>query len=473
MIKKKLRDSMRRAMRGSRRESLSVTDLGAPSSKAGYFAGLNEHLLRAVPADAKSVLEVGCADGRLGEAVRKRGGVKVYGVELNAEAAARAATRLDRVFRIDATRELPDLAPGSIDVVTFGDVLEHLVDPGDTLRRFATLLAPGGRIVCCIPNVQHHSVLGQLVRGEFQYQDAGLLDRTHLRFFTRASITKLLMDAGFAPRLLDPIEVPMGRRLAWALRPLQMCLGADQPLSRRDLSVYQWIVEGAPLRWNRSAPETPTTFVACVNDDAQFEQNLAASPCLAAGGPHQLIAVRGARSAAEGLQKGRELARNDVVILLHQDVYLPVGWPARFHEQWRRAQELHGPVGVAGVYGSGYAADAPGRTRRAGRVMDRATFLDHAAEFPARVQTIDEIVLAVARDGPLQADESLGWHFYGADLALQAKRAGLAAVALDAPMFHNSLSGYELQKDFHQSRKRFHAKWREDLPVATSCIVVE
>jgi hypothetical protein len=238
------------------------------------------------------------------------------------------------------------------------------------------------------------------------------------------------------------------------------------------LSAYQWTIEGTRLGWEAPAQEEPLSFVACVNHDAQLLDNLAASPCLRPGSPHELVAVRGARSAAEGLNAGLARAKHDLVVLVHQDVYLPAGWPARFLAQWRLAEATCGPVGVAGVFGSFHDPAVPGGIARLGHVVDRHALLRQPGPLPAAVQGLDELLLAVPRTTPLRLDPTLGFHFYGTDLACQARAAGFTAAVLDAPCFHNSQNGGELAPAFHESGRAFRAKWGAALPIATPCVLV-
>jgi len=157
------------------------------------------------------------------------------------------------------------------------------------------------------------------------------------------------------------------------------------------------------------------------------------------------------------------------VVCVHQDVYLPRGWPARFWQQWRRVEQTHGPLGVIGVYGvrrSGY------QVVRAGHVVDRDRLLAEPEPLPAPVDTLDELLLALPRGTPLHFDPGLGFHFYGADIALAARQRGLAAVAVDTLCFHHSRS-VGLPPAFYPSAQAFATKWTAQLPVATSCVVIE
>jgi 2-polyprenyl-3-methyl-5-hydroxy-6-metoxy-1,4-benzoquinol methylase len=145
----------------------------------------------------RTVLDVGCATGYLAEILKARG-CRVSGVEYDADAGSRALPFLERlvVGDLDALDLTSEFAPGSFDVIVFGDVLEHLKDPKSLLASAASLLAPGGAVVISIPNVAHGSLRLALLQGRWDYHDTGLLDRTHIRFYTRSTLLALLQEAG-------------------------------------------------------------------------------------------------------------------------------------------------------------------------------------------------------------------------------------------------------------------------------------
>lgn len=143
------------------------------------------------------VLEVGCAEGHTLEWLKQAGYCSwAAGVEPYAQRHPRN-TSIDQFERLDIESRLPDIPPGSLDLILCLDVLEHLKDPWETMRQLDRLLKPGGRWIISVPNIRHYRVLFDLAfRGRFHYTDAGILDRTHLRFFTRSTLLEMVGSAG-------------------------------------------------------------------------------------------------------------------------------------------------------------------------------------------------------------------------------------------------------------------------------------
>lgn len=433
---------------------------------------VHQAVLQAVPGNALRILDVGCGDGTLGAALKAKNPARtVLGIESEPAVAASARVRLDEVF-VQGMDAPPPVPPGSLDCIIYSDVLEHLVDPETVLRRHRPLLKPDGSILCCISNMQHHSVVSALLRGDLQYVKAGLLDTNHLRFFTYATIFKLLLNAGFAPDILARIEAPASAEFSQAAEPLLKLLGLHPQRTGKYLGTYQYLFGGRPYPadGNSYSPTEvqPLSFVVCESNQAVLQANLLSSPCLAAGSPHEVIVTRNCANAAEGLNRGLAAARNEVVICLHQDVWLPQAWPVRFWEQYNLASALHGKLGVAGVFGVSFNQ---GMVRRAGHVVNCDHMLWEPPPLPALVDTLDEVLLAVRKDSGFRFDPSLGFHFYGADICLATREACLPTVVLDALCFHNS-AGTVLPPDFAASQQVFARKWAARLPVATTCVTV-
>lgn len=174
---------------------------------ADYFSHARPEMLHFVPTDRGRVLELGCASGVVGGALKHRQSTEVWGVEPDAEAARSAAARLDRVFHGRLEARLGELPTRHFDCVVCNDVLEHLDDPDATLRALTRVMAPNAVLVGSVPNVRYFPVLLDLVwNADWRYAEDGVLDRTHRRFFTRKSFARTLAEAGYAPQQIVGIN---------------------------------------------------------------------------------------------------------------------------------------------------------------------------------------------------------------------------------------------------------------------------
>jgi SAM-dependent methyltransferase len=180
----------------------------------------------------------------------------VVGIEVSPAAAKVAASHCERVIVGDAEAiDLCEVLGGDrFDVILFADVLEHLRDPGALLQRVRPFLVEGGSVIASIPNVAHGSVRLALLRGEFRYRELGLLDNTHLRFFTRESIQDLFEESGYLVaqwvRKRDPIdqtEIRVPKEPAFDAA--RMVLEDDH-----EATTYQFVVRAVRL-----APDLPST----------------------------------------------------------------------------------------------------------------------------------------------------------------------------------------------------------------------
>ncbi len=164
-----------------------------------YYSLVRRDVLELFPKYANRVLDVGCGTGATGRWLKDNERCKwIAGVEVSPKAAGVAKKNFDVVFEGNAEEVALDISPETIDVIICADVLEHLLNPWDYLSKMKPLLKDDGIIIASIPNVRHWTVsLALVFKGRWNYVDAGILDRTHLRFFVKDTIHTLFKDAGF------------------------------------------------------------------------------------------------------------------------------------------------------------------------------------------------------------------------------------------------------------------------------------
>lgn len=174
---------------------------------ASYFSNARADFVDRLPRDPSAqILEVGCGNGATGVLALSEGCCGRYvGVELFEGAAAEAREVLSEVVTGNVETLEFSWQPASFDAMIFSEVLEHLVEPGKTLRRLARFVRPGGMLLASSPNVAHWRVIRELAMGRFNLEDQGVFDRTHLRWFTPETFAGLAESAGFQVEELGPV----------------------------------------------------------------------------------------------------------------------------------------------------------------------------------------------------------------------------------------------------------------------------
>ncbi len=210
---------------------------------ASYFANERHEivdLLETGPADA--VLELGCGAGATGRAAMAAGKAGRYvGIELSETAAALARGHITDVLVGDVQAMDLSTLHGQFDALVVSEVLEHLVDPWATLRQLGACLKPGARIYASSPNAAHWHIIRGLLAGRFDYRETGVMDSTHLRWFTPRSYGELVAQAGFEVLEVRPVT-PLrskallfdrltGGRLRHLLYTQIMVIGCKSPVS--------------------------------------------------------------------------------------------------------------------------------------------------------------------------------------------------------------------------------------------------
>jgi ubiquinone/menaquinone biosynthesis C-methylase UbiE len=187
---------------------------GALDDVLPYYKNPRPDVLPFVPAGVKRLLDVGCGTGAFASFLKQEQGCEAWGIEAVPEMAQLAEQQLDKLFVGDALELLPTLPAGHFDLVSFNDVLEHMIWPDQVLELTRRVLAPGGHVLASIPNIRYWEAMWEILdEGEFRYRDAGIFDRTHLRFFTKKSGMRMFEEAGYDLVQVQGINRRAGRKL--------------------------------------------------------------------------------------------------------------------------------------------------------------------------------------------------------------------------------------------------------------------
>jgi len=205
-----------------------------------YYQFVRYNLIENIPTGAHRVLEVGCAEGATCRALKEKGcASELIGIELDPDAAGVARGRMDYVLCGDLEvleLEEPWFTEGSFDFILCGDVLEHLRDPWKQLDRLVKLIKPGGQLIVSLPNIRCYWVTAPLIfKDEWTYASAGILDSTHLRFFTKTTAMEMLEKSGLVDITVKPV---INRRRDKLVKVLS--LGSLTPLL-----ASQWVLTGS------------------------------------------------------------------------------------------------------------------------------------------------------------------------------------------------------------------------------------
>ena len=180
----------------------------------GYFQGAREEMLKYIPKNVRTTLEIGCGFGGFSALVKENCEAETWAVEADEEAAEEAAKKLNTVINKDIVTSLNQIPDNYFDCIIFLDVLEHLVDPYLLLLSIRQKLTREGVLVASIPNVRYYrNYIDFAIKGNWDYQDAGTLDKTHLRFFTYKSILKMFEQLGFEVLVIEGIHPTKNKKL--------------------------------------------------------------------------------------------------------------------------------------------------------------------------------------------------------------------------------------------------------------------
>ena len=457
-----------------------------------YFGHARPEVLALVPESARRVLDIGYGAGRLGEALKARQETRVVGIELNEIAASAARQRLDEVWVGDIERLDLDFPSGSFDAIVCGDILEHLRDPDRLLRRARVWLAADGRLVTSIPNVRHHSVVRSLLEGNWTYESAGLLDSTHLRFFTRREIEELLFRAGFAVEEMRSVCVPgeedVLRGHPGTVQVGRLSVGGLSEPDAAEYYTYQYLVRARPA-------EMPdfglTSIVILTHNQLEYTRQCLESVRRLTDEPYELIVVDNASTdgtvdylrAMDGVRlivndvnrgfpaavdQGIAASRGSQVLLLNNDTVVTTGWLRRLLD----ALHSDPKIGLAGP-----CSNFVGGPQQVGVRYDSVSELDGFAwdwgrdhhDLRIEINRLVGFCLLIRREvidaiGLLDEQFGIGC-FEDDDYTPRANQAGYRAViAGDAFIHHYDGrtfvgSGINYDALMHENHQRFLAKW--------------
>ncbi|MCO4850556.1 class I SAM-dependent methyltransferase [Bacillus vallismortis] len=210
-----------------------------------YYKGINRQLFDLIEPHVKTILEIGCAEGLLGAAVKEKTNCSYYGIESYPPAAEKATHYIDEVITGDIeTLKLP-FQKNTFDHIIFGDVLEHLEDPWAVLSNLKPYVKETGSILASIPNIGHISIFESLLSGKWTYTQAGLLDKTHLRFFTLQEIRKMFHETGYKINQIEPIPFTTDyyEKMISKLDHVRACMGIHYEDFEEEIRVYQYVIK--------------------------------------------------------------------------------------------------------------------------------------------------------------------------------------------------------------------------------------
>ena len=457
-----------------------------------YYRNTRPEVVQLVPLTAKRILEVGCAAGETGRVLKERQvGVEVVGIEFNPQAADLARTKLDGVLcgDIETIEQLP-YPDEHFDCLVCGDVLEHLRDPEQVLKKLLRYLKPEATVVCSIPNIRHQSVLLDLLaNGRWQYRDEGLLDRTHLHFFTRVEIGEMLARLGLEQEELNLSQSPPSAQMEPLLQAVA-ALGGDSENLRQEATIIQYIFRAR--RQNRGgAGAIRASVVIPVCNKAEFtEQCLYTIAQNTADSPNYEVVVvdngstdwtRYLLSAFEGdlrlinndenlgfaraCNQGGEEARGDYIVFLNNDTLPGEGWL----EALVRLADSDTQIGVVGAK---LLYPDTGLVQHAGLEMvggvPEHVFRHAAADDPRvnQVRDLDMVTgacMLVRRDlfdrlGGFDAEFVNGVE--DVDLCLRARELGYRVVYCpDSTLMHYEGTSEGRFDHVNENLRRFNEKW--------------
>ncbi len=211
----------------------------------------NTDLISMIPSGVSHIVDVGCMHGALARVYRASDPTaRVTGVDLDPDYAQVARQYCTDAIagNIETMGDEQFARLADADCWVFGDCIEHLRDPWSVLKRIRAVIEPDGSLVACIPNAQHWSVQWRLLSGNFRYEDSGLLDRTHIRWFTRTTMLEMFAQTGWVVEqgLTRQINTPEQDQFLQAIAQFATASGLDAALAVEDARPFQYLFRLRP-----------------------------------------------------------------------------------------------------------------------------------------------------------------------------------------------------------------------------------
>lgn len=390
---------------------------------------------------------------------------------------AALASRYERTFPGSVWHDVDDVesflqAPAArrYDLIVLGDGLPARLDAGALFTALAAHAAPRANLVVQLANGATLAALERVIEADF----TGDAETPAIGRHTTSSLYKLLMDAGWMPTLAGHRDAPPARDgIAAAALTMADALNIPRPSLKRALGMGELVVRAQRVFDEPPAANGPARFAVVVptTREQQLRVNVEHSPGLKEVAA-RIVCASGATDPAQALAAALpHCGEADWVLLCHQDVYFPRGFGHRLNEvlaaiaPHEQDQTLIGFVGM-GVNAQTHAYEP------AGFVIDRLEAADHPAS--DRAMSIDELAIVISRRSIHRIDPAMGWHLWATDLCLQSIcEHQVFPRIVRMPLFHNSVTDYELPKAFVHAAAKLAAKYPAFKSIPTLCATID